>query len=75
MIRDDKRGAIDQRLPSILHRLNIDRDAWQQAMRPAGNLFGRAMGQLDHMRLHAALLKQSWVRGLQQAATLYPTKA
>jgi hypothetical protein len=73
-IRDDKRGSIDRTLPSILQRLNIDRDAWQQAMRPAGNLFGRAMGRLDHLRLHAALLEQSWVRGLQHAARLYPVK-
>jgi hypothetical protein len=55
--------------------LSIDRTAWQQAMQPAGNLFGRAMGQLDHLRLHAALLKQSWVRGLDQAACLYLTNA
>jgi REP element-mobilizing transposase RayT len=75
VIRDDKRGGIDRKLPSILQRLNIDRDAWQQAMQPSGNFFGRAIGQLDHLRLHAVLLKQSWVRGLQQAAALYPTKA
>jgi hypothetical protein len=56
-----------------MQRLNIDRDAWQ-AMQPSGNLFGRAMGPLDHLRLHA-LLKQPWVRGFQQAAALYSTKA
>jgi putative transposase len=75
LVRDHKSGAIDQKLPSILNRLSIDRIAWQQAMQPAGNLFGRAMGQLDHLRLHAALLKQSWVRGLDQAAGLYRTNA
>ena len=60
----DKR-AIDGHLPPILKRLNIDADAWQLAMRPRGNVFGRAMGRLDHLGLHAKTLGQSWVRGLR----------
>jgi hypothetical protein len=42
-------------------------------MQPQGNVFGRAMGQLDHLRLHAKALGQSWVRGLRQAERLYRT--
>lgn len=49
--RTDKRGAIDARLPPIMHRLNIDAAAWRDAMRPNGNVFGRALGQLES---HAA---------------------
>ena len=59
--------------PPILTRLNIDPDAWQAAMRPAGNVFGRALGQLDHLRLHAKALGQAWVRGLREAERLYRT--
>jgi REP element-mobilizing transposase RayT len=70
-IRSDKRGFIDDRLPPIMQRLSIDADAWWLAMRPRGNVFGRAMGRLDHLRLHANTLGQSWVRGLQQAERLY----
>ena len=70
-IRDDKRGHIDERLPPILQRLNIEGDIWTVAMRPKGNVFGRAMGRLDHLRLHAATLGQSWVRGLRQAQRMY----
>jgi REP element-mobilizing transposase RayT len=70
-IRSDKRGAIDDRLPPIMQRLGIDADAWQLAMRPRGNVFGRALGRLDHLRLHARTLGQSWVRGLRQAEQLY----
>jgi hypothetical protein len=40
-------------------------------MRPRGNVFGRAMGKLDHLRLHAKTLGHSWVRGLRQAQRLY----
>lgn len=70
-IREGKRGFIDDRLPPIIVRLNIDADAWQLAMQPGGNVFGRAMGRLDHLRLHAKTLGQSWVRGLRVAESLY----
>jgi REP element-mobilizing transposase RayT len=66
-----KRGYIDRRVPSIMKRLNVDAEAWALAMRPRGNVFGRAMGKLDHLRLHANTLGQSWVRGLHQAERLY----
>jgi hypothetical protein len=69
--RDDKRGAIDAQLPSIMQRLNLDTEAWQLAMQPRGNVFGRALGRLDHLRLHARTLGQSWVRGLRLAEQIY----
>jgi REP element-mobilizing transposase RayT len=70
-IRGDKRGAIDTRLPRLLDRLNIDAAAWPNAMHSGGNVFGRALGQLDRLRLHARSLGQSWIRGLQRAERLY----
>ena len=66
-VRKDKCGAIDDQLPPILVRLNIDADAWRLAMRPRGNVFGRALGRLDRMQLHAKTLGQSWIRGLRAA--------
>lgn len=70
-IRDDKRGHIDSRLPPIMARLNIDPRAWEAAMQSRGNVFGRAMGRLNHLQLHAKALGQSWVRGLRKAELLY----
>jgi hypothetical protein len=70
-LRADKRGSIHADLPPILQRLSIDAEAWQQAMRPRGNVFGRAIGSLNYLRLHAKTLGQSWVRGLRQARQLY----
>jgi REP element-mobilizing transposase RayT len=61
--RDDKKGSIDRKLPSIMHRLNLQPEAWVQAMQPSGNVFGRAIGRVDHLRLHAQMIKQSWIRG------------
>ena len=69
--RADKRGAIDAQLPVIIQRLNLDPQAWQLSMRSRGNVFGRALGQLDHMRLHAKTLGQSWVQGLRRAEQMY----
>ncbi len=62
-----KRGAIEQDLPPILARLQIDPNAWLRTMRPGGNRFGRAIGRFERMRAHAARLGQSWIRGLQVA--------
>lgn len=70
-IRSDKPGAIDSKLPPIAEHLHIDADAWKAAMEPRGNVFGRAMGRLDHLRLHAQTLGQAWVRGLRNAERLY----
>ena len=70
-IRADKPGSVDNRLPPIMLRLSIDAHAWTIAMRPAGNVFGRAMGRLSRLRLHAQTLGQSWVRGLRIAEHLY----
>jgi hypothetical protein len=72
-IRGDKRGHIDHSLRPILKRLNIDADAWQTLMRPNGNLFGRALGPLDHLRLHAKALGQQWIKGLRMAERMYRT--
>src|SRR5690606_12012468 len=60
-IRRDKRGHIDGSLPPVMTRLNIDPSAWEAAMQPRGNVFGRAMGRLSHLQLHAKALGQSWV--------------
>ena len=72
-IRDGKRGHIPNQLPNILTRLNIDPYAWHQAMQPHGNVFGRAMGQLDTLRLHARTLGQAWVRGHTHSKGLFGT--
>ncbi|HEY4369003.1 MAG TPA: hypothetical protein VGN07_17340 [Steroidobacteraceae bacterium] len=72
--REDKRGAISQHLPAIMQRLSIDADAWQLAMQPHGNVFGRALGRLDRLRLYAKAMAQSWVCGLQLAERMYRCK-
>jgi REP element-mobilizing transposase RayT len=71
MIRRDKRGAIDPALPPILQRLGIECGGWELLMSRGGTVFGRAMGKLGALRLHAATLGQSWVRGVGSAQRIY----
>ena len=71
LVRAGKRGAIDEHTPPILQRLNINPIVWQDAMRIRGNVFGRALGRLDHLRLHAQALGQRWIKGQIQACHLY----
>jgi hypothetical protein len=54
-----------------MQRVTLDPKIWRNAMCRQGNVFGRAMGQLDRLRLHAAALNQSWIRGMDQARRLY----
>jgi REP element-mobilizing transposase RayT len=71
LIRKDKRGCIDAALPPILSRLGIESDSWELLMGRRDTVFGRAMGKLDVMRLHAATLGQSWVKGVRRAECIY----
>ncbi len=72
-IREGKRGFIPADAPSILKRLNLDAEAWEVLMTRRRTLFGRAMGKVDVMRLHAASLGQSWIRGVRASERLYST--
>ena len=69
--RSDKRGSIDSKLPSILIRLRLDADVWCRAMQPDGNVFGRAVGRIDSMQLHAQHLNQHRIRGVSVARRLF----
>ncbi|WP_116810100.1 transposase [Steroidobacter cummioxidans] len=71
--RAGKPGAIEQDLPSVLARLQIDADAWLRTMRPGGNLFGRAIGRLERLRAHARRLGQCWIRGVGATRRLRQT--
>jgi REP element-mobilizing transposase RayT len=70
-IRHDKRGHIPADLPAILTRLRIDPIAWRHTMKPQGNRFGSAIGQIDRLRHYAHRLGQFWVRGVGLSQRLY----
>jgi len=64
-IRHDKPGFIDAAHPPILRRLGIEADGWTSIMGRRGAILGRAMGKLDVLRVHAAIVGQRWIRELQ----------
>jgi len=73
-IREDKRGAINSRFPSILIRLGIDEEQWHKAMQPKGaHQFSRAMGRCEVMREYAKKLSIKWIKGISISSKLFPT--
>jgi len=70
-IRDDKRGAVAQNIPPVLHRLNIDPNEWQHGVKYFGHHFPRLAGKAERLLEVAGRLGQSWCHGLGQARRLY----
>lgn len=71
VVPDDRRCAPDSATPPILASLGVRPDAWQVLMSKRGKVFGRAMGRLNSMRLHAVTLGQAWIRGVRNAERVY----
>jgi REP element-mobilizing transposase RayT len=72
-VRDNKRGAIDNQLPSILHRLGIDEIYWCEAMKPKANrYFSRAIGCQTSLRAYAKKLEIGWIKGVSMCSKLFP---
>ena len=72
VLREDKRGAIDNNLPPILVRLGIDPQYWCEAMQPKANhSFSRALGCQDKLRAYAAKLEISWIKGINLCGKLF----
>ena len=62
ILRPDKRGAIDPRLPELLERLDLKLDAWIATMSGWRQMHGRAVGSKavrDEMAEHHGL---RWIR-------------
>ncbi len=72
-VREGKRGAIDDQLPSVLQRLGIDGDYWCQAMQPKANrYFSRAIGCQSKLRAYAQKLEVGWIKGIGMCSKLFP---
>ena len=70
-IRADKPGHIRGQPPPILHRLNIDLDAWLRTMSRAG-LGGHTMlAKAERLASEATRTGRSWIRGQRHAQRLY----
>src|SRR5690606_5219980 len=63
-VREGKRGAISEYLPSILHRLVIAPDEWLKACCHIGRDCGRAIGPVAKITELSDKLGQRWIHGL-----------
>ncbi len=71
--KGDKRGAINDQLPSILLRLGIDEEYWCDAMQPKANhQFSRALGCKHALQAYAEKLGLGWIKGMSVCAKLFP---
>ena len=65
MLKEDKRGVIDNNLPPILIRLGVDPEYWCKTMQPkANNAFSRALGRQYKLRAYATKLEIGWIKDI-----------
>ena len=73
VVREDKRGAIDETLPPILERLEIDAGTWQKLLRDRKKLqFHHAVGRASAIKGNAAHFGRAFLKGLSFAQELFP---
>ncbi|SMA50637.1 transposase [Parendozoicomonas haliclonae] len=70
-VRDDKRGAISNDLPPILHRLGIDADAWLQTLQPGKAAFVHAIGGVGALQEYALKLGKKWLHGMSAGKRVF----
>ena len=76
LIREDKRGFIDRRIPPILQRLSINADDWLDHIKQFGFSYGRAVGSKEKLkqfakRVSEGLVSRYWCRGLSHSERVY----
>ena len=70
-IRDDKRAAIPEPLPTILHRLGLDEHHWIDNVEHFGRRFHRAIGPVERLRQLGQALGRCWLHGVMSCQGLY----
>ena len=72
VLRPDKRGAIDPRLPSLLSRLDLKLDAWIATMTGWRQMHGRAVG---HRAARDVAAKDHGLRWIRNRCALFAERA
>ena len=71
MLREGKKGAIPEKLPEILHRLQLDARNWCYLTRHFEHPFKHLVGAAQHVRSACELLGQRWAQGISQCERLF----
>ena len=72
VLRPDKRGAMDPRLPSLLSRLDLKPEAWIATMNGWRQMHGRALG---HRAVRDEMAKQQGLRWIKNRCPLFAQRA
>ena len=70
-LRDDKRGAIDETLPDILARLEIDSRQWHYLTTRFESRFKHLVGAVHSVRKACRDLDRRWVHGIGNCRALF----
>ncbi len=71
-IAEGKRGHIENSLPNVLQRLDIDPKRWAILSTQLEQQYKRAIGSSLSMKLAAVTFKKNWFQGQNQSAYLLP---
>jgi len=72
-IREDKPGFINNQLPSILSRLEIDSNTWNQQILHFGKRWYRVVGSKEKIKALASKIGISWMNGQGKGAPFQST--
>jgi hypothetical protein len=75
ILRDGKRGSIDEHLPSILERLQIDPQHWLYLNKNFESRFKTLVGSAHSMRRACAQLGKRWAHGIRDCERYFSPPA
>ena len=71
IIREDKRGYIDEKHFPILQQLGFSGDDWLDLAQHFGKKYHRAVGTLAELSRFAAHMEKKWIGGQRQQASIF----
>lgn len=71
LVRADKRGSVDAKLPALVNRLGIDPDKWLDHVKAFGHQYGACAGSVTSIRDYAHRHNRKWSKGVAAASRVY----
>jgi hypothetical protein len=71
LVRADKRGSVDAKLPALVNRLGIDPDKWLDHVRSFGYQYGACAGSVTSICDYAHRHNRKWSKGGAAAGRVY----
>ncbi|NRP35689.1 hypothetical protein XMD579_000494 [Marinobacterium sp. xm-d-579] len=71
LVRVDKRGSVDSKLPALVNRLGIDPDKWLDYVKFFGHQYCACAGSVTSMRDYSQRHNRKWSKGITAASRVY----